>query len=181
MNSTKTPQKSADLPPFGPRNADPITNAAGAHPIETGIGAAVGGVASGMAVGMVAGPVGAAIGAVVGAVAGGYAGKGVGELIDPTTEDNWLRDEFPKRPYVRQGQTFEEYTPVYQFGGRSEANHTGRSFDEVEVDVKKEYELSGHNKTMPWGTAKPAVSDAYNRSCQLRKDRGCKTQSQPAI
>ena len=66
--------------------ADPITDAPGAHPIETGIGAAVGGAASGMAVGAVAGPVATAIGAAVGAVAGGYAGKGIGELIDPTTK-----------------------------------------------------------------------------------------------
>ena len=44
-------EKKVDMPPRGDRNADPITNAPGFHPIETGIGAAVGGAASGMAVG----------------------------------------------------------------------------------------------------------------------------------
>ena len=75
-------EKKADLPPKGRRNPDPITNAPGAHPIETGIGAAVAGAASGLAVGAVAGPVAAVVGAAAGAVAGGYAGKGVGEIID---------------------------------------------------------------------------------------------------
>ena len=35
-------EKKVDLPPKGPRNADPLTDAPGAHPIETGVGAAVG-------------------------------------------------------------------------------------------------------------------------------------------
>src|SRR3982750_2917322 len=116
----KDPEKTADLPPKGDRNPDPITDAPGAHPIETGVGAALGGAASGMAVGAVAGPVGAAIGAAVGAVAGGYAGKGVGELIDPTTEDNWLRESFPSRPYVKKGETFDSYETAYRYGGEAE-------------------------------------------------------------
>ena len=37
-----TPAKKLDLPPKGNRNPDPITNEAGAHPIETGVGAAGG-------------------------------------------------------------------------------------------------------------------------------------------
>src|SRR5271156_1779829 len=110
-------EKKVDLPPRGGRNADPITDEPGSHPIETGIGAAVAGAASGMAVGAVTGPVGAAIGAAVGAVAGGYAGKGVGEMIDPTTEDNWLHDNFHSRPYVRKGETFDTYHPAYRYGG----------------------------------------------------------------
>ena len=48
---TRDPEKTVDLPPYGPRNPDPITNAPGSHPIETGIGAAIGGAASGLAVG----------------------------------------------------------------------------------------------------------------------------------
>src|SRR5215216_2890454 len=91
-------KKKVDLPPKGPRNADPLTDAPGAHPIETGVGAAVGGAATGLAIGALGGPVGAVIGGVVGgAVAGGLAGKGVGELIDPTTEDTWLREYFGTR------------------------------------------------------------------------------------
>src|SRR5580692_11156389 len=84
MSTKINPEKKVDLPPTGRRNADPLTNAPGAHPVETGVGAAAIGAVSGMAAGAVAGPVGAAIGAAVGAVAGGYAGKGVGEMIDPT-------------------------------------------------------------------------------------------------
>lgn len=96
-------KKKVDLPPKGKRNADPITDAAGSHPIETGIGAAVAGAVGGVAAGAVAGPVAAAVGVAVGALAGGYAGKGIGEVIDPTTEDTWLRDNF-KSPIRGKGR-----------------------------------------------------------------------------
>src|SRR5581483_11714781 len=56
----RDPRKTVDLPPYGPRNPDPVTDAPGSHPIETGIGAAIGGAASGLAVGtLTAGPIGA--------------------------------------------------------------------------------------------------------------------------
>src|SRR3982750_2902361 len=95
-------KKTVDLPPEGRRNPDPVTDQPGSHPIETGIGAAAGGAASGMAVG-----------ASPGAVAGGLAGKGIGEVIDPTTEDNWLRENFASRPYVKKGETYENYRDAY--------------------------------------------------------------------
>jgi hypothetical protein len=151
----------------------------GAHPSELGVldavsaavGTVLGGAVSGVTVGMVAGPVGAAAGAVVGAVAGGYAGLEATKLIDPTIEDDWLRKEFRKRPYIREGSNYEDYVPLYQMGAMAEAKNTARSFEEVEADVRKEYELSGRNEMMPWGDARPAIFDAYNRSAILRKTR----------
>ena len=69
MSTKLVPEKKVDVPPTGARNADPISGAAGSHPIETGIGAAAAGAAAGMAVGAFTGPIGAAVGAAVGAAA----------------------------------------------------------------------------------------------------------------
>src|SRR5687767_10745439 len=137
--NTKDPEKTIDLPPHGSRNPDPITDSPGSHPIETGVGAAIGGAASGMAVGAVGGPVGAVIGAIAGgAVAGGYAGKGVGELIDPTTEDNWLREYWDTRDdetrRVAVAKSHEDYRPAYQYGLGSRDRYAGRTFDAAEAD-----------------------------------------------
>jgi len=49
--ASKNPEKTVDVPPHGDRNPDPITDAPGSHPVETGVGAAVAGAASGVAVG----------------------------------------------------------------------------------------------------------------------------------
>lgn len=172
MTPSQDPEKAVDVPPYGSRNPDPITDAPGSHPVETGIGAALGGAASGLAVGAVAGPIGAAIGAAVGAVAGGYAGKGVGELIDPTTEDNWLRETFGQKPYVRQGDTFDTYAPAYRYGGAAESRHAGRRYDEVEPDLRAGYEREHAAAGVAWDHARHAVRDAYERTGVLRTQRG---------
>jgi hypothetical protein len=170
MSTTGKPEKKVDLPPKGKRNADPITDAPGAHPIETGIGAAVGGAASGMAVGAVAGPVATAIGAAVGAVAGGYAGKGIGELIDPTTEDTWLRDNFKSRPYAEEGDNFEDYHPAFRYGALAESKYGDAGIDLMDKQLQSEWEATREHK-MPWKKAKWAVKDAYDRTVQIRRER----------
>lgn len=171
MANKKDPEKSVDVPPTGRRNPDPITDQPGSHPIETGIGAAVAGVASGAAVGTVAGPVGTAIGAAVGAVAGGLAGKGIGELIDPTTEDNWLRDNFSSRSYGKSGRTYDDYVPAYRYGAEAESRYSDRSYDDFESELEQGWGSHQQRTGMSWSDARPAIRDSYERTCQLRKQR----------
>ncbi|AMV39519.1 YsnF/AvaK domain-containing protein [Planctomyces sp. SH-PL62] len=161
MTTRKDPEKSIDVPPTGSRNPDPITDAPGSHPVETGIGAAIGGIASGAAIGSVAGPIGTAVGAALGAVAGGLAGKGMGELIDPTTEDNWLRESFPSRPYAK-GQTYEAYEPAYKYAGECETKHAGKAYSEVESDLQKGWDKTKHATQLSWDKAKGAVKDVFD-------------------
>jgi hypothetical protein len=165
------PEKKVDLPPTGRRNADPITNAPGSHPIETGVGAAALGAVSGMAVGAVGGPVAAAIGAAVGAVAGGYAGKGVGEMIDPTTDDTWLRDNFESRPYVQKGDNFEKYQPAYRYGGEAESRYGTDEFDNIEDELESDWDSRTEAAEMPWHHVREAVKDSYDRTVQIRRAR----------
>ncbi|WP_337175359.1 YsnF/AvaK domain-containing protein [Paludisphaera sp.] len=161
MAMRKDPEKSVDVPPTGSRNPDPITDAPGSHPVETGIGAAVGGLASGAAIGSVAGPVGTAIGAAVGAIAGGYAGKGVGELIDPTTEDNWLRENFHSRDYAK-GSSYETYQPAYDYARSCEATCADRPYEEVESDLRAGWDKTEHAANLSWDQARPAMKDVHH-------------------
>ena len=39
------------------------------------------------------------------------------QVIDPTTEDTWLRDSFASRPYVKKG---EESLSAYERGAKGE-------------------------------------------------------------
>src|SRR5262245_31167507 len=165
----KDKEKSVDLPPKGPRNPDPLTDAAGAHPIETGVGATLGGAAAGLAVGAAGGPVGAVIGGIVGgAVAGGLVGKGVGELIDPTTEDAWLREYFGTRTERREGVTHEHYRRAYRYGLSSAERHHDRRFDDVEPDLRTGWDTARGTSTMSWDDARPAVRHAFIRRTELR-------------
>ena len=167
----KHPEKAVDLPPTGDRNPDPITDQPGSHPIETGVGAAVGGAASGAAIGLaVSGPLapaGVVAGAIAGAVAGGLAGKGVGELIDPTTRDNWLRDfcgSDEGRKHLRDGETADTYRPAYHYGVDAGTRHRGRAFEEVEGELQSEWESTRGGDGLPWDRSRPAVRHAFGRA-----------------
>lgn len=173
QDNEKDPEKSVDLPPYGSRNPDPMTDSPGSHPIETGIGAVLGGAASGFAVGLAstgpAAPVGAVVGAIAGgALAGGLAGKGLGELIDPTTEDNWIRDLVrgkPDRTEAWESETRE----AYRFGWRSEGKFANLTFAQAESALEAEWR--GQHPTRSWDENRTHVRDGYEKGRELNGTR----------
>jgi hypothetical protein len=144
-------------------NRDPLSGAPGAHPIGTGVGAALGGTAAGAVAGSVVGPVGAVIGAVVGAVAGGLAGKGVAESIDPTVEDAHWRDSFSSRPYAGANATYDDYGPAYRYGVKSFGEYPGRSFEDAEPQLARDWATARGASGLDWDHAKKATRDAWRR------------------
>ena len=106
----------------------------------------------------------------MGAVVGGYAGKGLGEMIDPTTEDNWLRDQFESRPYVKKGETFETYLRAYRYGAEAEAKYGDAGINLMDEQLGRDWAAS-KDSGMPWTKAKAAVQDAYDRTVQIRRAR----------
>jgi len=149
--------------PKADANRDPITGAPGSHPVGTGVGAALGGAAAGAATGTVAGPVGTAIGAAVGAVIGGLAGKGVAELIDPTREDAYWRENYKQRPYVNRGSTFDDYGPAYGYGVNAYSKYPDRSFEELEPELSHDWNAARGKSRLRWDEAKYATRDAWDR------------------
>lgn len=131
-------------------NRDPISGEPGAHPVGTGVGAALGGAAAGAAAGTVVGPVGTVVGAAVGAIVGGLAGKGVAEAIDPTREMGYWRDNYKTRPYADASTDFNEYEPAYAFGLASHSKYPGRSFDDVDADLSRDWNASRGKSTLAW-------------------------------
>src|SRR5206468_4256054 len=164
------PGKTVDVPPEGSRNPDPITDQPGSHPVETGIGAAIGGAASGMAVGAVAGPVGAAIGAAAGAAAGGLAGKGVGELIDPTTEDNWIREALRGESDNPTEEEMAAARRAFRYGLAAQSRFPGREFRDVEDDLHAGWEASG--EATPWRKVWKSARAGFGRTPELLDPTG---------
>jgi hypothetical protein len=152
-----------NTPDKGSANRDPITGAPGAHPVGTGIGAAAGGMAAGAAAGSVAGPIGTAAGAAVGAIVGGLAGKGIAEKIDPTIEEAYWRENYVSRPYVTKGSTFDDYGPAYMYGVDNYSRYQGRSFDEVENELGRDWQRGKGKSRLAWDDAKFAAKDSWQR------------------
>lgn len=142
---------------------DPITGAAGSHPVGTGVGAVLGGAAAGAAAATAVGPVGTVIGAVVGAVVGGLAGKSMAESADPTCEDAFWRENFSFRPYIESGSSYIDYGPAYGYGVRSFGKHQGRSFDDAEADLARDWPAARGVSSLGWDRARSAARDAWDR------------------
>lgn len=134
---------------------------------KAGVGAAVGGVAGGVAGGAAAGaaaggmtgPVGAVVGAAVGAAVGALAGR----KVDPAVEDAYWKDNYSSRPYVTAGSTYDEYAPAYRYGTDAYSKYPGRSFDEVEPDLSRDWATARGNSSLEWERAKHATRDAWQR------------------
>jgi hypothetical protein len=152
-------------------NVDPPSGAAGSHPVGTGIGAA--GAATGAALGSASGPFGTAVGGGGGAMAGGLAGQGLAQAVNPTVEDDYWRRNYASRPYVTPGATYDTYRLAYRFGWESCRRHRGRPFDEVEGELRHQWERT--DREMTWESARGATRDAWQRVRDLLRpvdDRG---------
>jgi hypothetical protein len=100
-------------------------------------------------------------------------GKGIGEMIDPTTEDNWLSRNFNSRPYVREGDTFETYYPAYRYGAEAESKFGKDDFDTIEEKLETGWNETGDAEVMPWNHVRGAVRDSYQRTAEIRRARQC--------
>jgi hypothetical protein len=148
---------------------DPLTGAPGAHPVGVGAGAASAG-AAGAAVGaLIGGPAGAALGAAVGAVAGGLAGKGAAEAVNPTVEDDYWRKNYSSLPYASSG-SYDEFRPAFEYGWESYSRYRGRQFDDVEPDLRREWEKGRKNAGLGWDEARRAARDAWDRVERARPE-----------
>ncbi len=148
-------------------NRDPLTGAAGAHPVGAGVGAAVG-TAAGAAVGAMGGPAlsaaGAAVGgAIAGGLAGGLAGKAAAERIDPTVEDGYWSKAYSTSQYASKGTDYETYRPAYRYGWESYAKYQGRTFEDVEPELSRNWEKARGKSSLTWEKAKAATRDAWHR------------------
>lgn len=157
-------------------NRDPISGAPGAHPVGTGVGAA-GGAAGGAAIGAaVGGPIGAVVGAAVGGIAGGLAGKGAAEVVNPTAEEAYWRENYTASPVYESGKDYDYYKPAYQTGymGYGTYGASGKRFEDVEPELRRDYETKyqgGSAGGMAWERAKPASRQAWDRVHQQVSNR----------
>lgn len=118
-----------------PSIRDPITGAPGAHPVRTGAGAVV----------------------------GGLAGKAAAEGIDPTVESAYWRENYATRTYVDKDASFEDYSPAYEYGVDSAAEFEEQNFEDVELDLSKNWDSARGASSLTWERARHATRDAWNR------------------
>jgi hypothetical protein len=76
----------------------------------------------------------------------------------------YWRNQYEKEPYYNQKHTFGDYEPAYRLGSEGRQRYAGQRFDEVEGDLRGEYETTRGSSKLGWEEARDATRAAWDRS-----------------
>ncbi len=81
-----------------------------------------------------------------------------------TQEDKWWEQNFSSRPYASSHQ-YEDLRPAYRYGFESGQHHLGRTWNDVESDLRTGWDKFEHRSAggAAWENVKDAVRDAWHR------------------
>ncbi len=81
--------------------------------------------------------------------------------------DNQWRELYSSRSYVQKDGQYEDYQLAYQIGHEGCDRYTGKSFDEAETELQRDYEAISAQKggdSLNWDKVKEAVRDAWDQA-----------------
>jgi hypothetical protein len=84
--------------------------------------------------------------------------------VDWTTESGYWRDTYKTRPYFGAGRDYEYYEPAYRYGFESANQYRGRSWDDVQADLERGWEIYKLRGKLAWAEIKDAVRDSWDRA-----------------
>ena len=73
----------------------------------------------------------------------GATSTGTGQF-NPELEDRYWRANFASRPYVQADRGYDFYRPAYQHGWESRLRYEGKTWNQVESDVRHDWERHHH-------------------------------------
>jgi hypothetical protein len=82
---------------------------------------------------------------------------------DWNRDRGWWMANYANRPYVSADRLFEDYEPGYQFGYESANKYRGRKWNDIEPNLRTDwetYEGRGHHT---WEHMKDAAHDAWDK------------------
>jgi hypothetical protein len=85
--------------------------------------------------------------------------------VDWAAHDEYWRDNYGERPYIKADRAYEYYQPAYKYGHESAFFYGGRSWDgEVEDDLARGWEQARGDSNCSWDEVRDAVRDSYERA-----------------
>ena len=90
-----------------------------------------------------------------------------GALSQTEQQASYWRDQYRNEPYVTKGQKYEEYAPAYRTGYEGRSQYAGQRFDDVETNLRRDYENNRSNSPLGWDQAKQACRAAWDRADQF--------------
>jgi hypothetical protein len=93
------------------------------------------------------------------------AGRASGGAFNPSVHDIYWREAYSREPYYRSEYTYDDYAPAYRTGYEAAGRHLGqnRRFEDMESELRADYERAKGKSRLGWENAKNAVRAAWHR------------------
>lgn len=88
-----------------------------------------------------------------------------GGAFNPSVQDIYWREAFKHEPYFRTDYTYDDYAPAYRTGYEAAGRYIGQNkrFDDLEPELRANYERIKGTSRLAWDNAKDAVRAAWHR------------------
>ena len=80
---------------------------------------------------------------------------------DYSEHENYWREKHSAQPYASEDYGYEHYAPAYRTGTEGFTKYSGRSYDDAEDDLARDYEVNVGEGGLPWDHARHAVRAAW--------------------
>ena len=83
--------------------------------------------------------------------------------VDPTVEEAYWRAQYMREPYFERGYSFEDYYPAYRTGWEGRIRYHGRTFEDAERELARDYQRNRGNSLLDWRRNRHAARAAWER------------------
>jgi hypothetical protein len=83
--------------------------------------------------------------------------------IDPSKEDAYWQNQFDKEHHYAPGASYDDFRSAYKTGYEGHDRYRGRPYEEVENDLKSNWEQAKGASSIAWDQARHAVKAAWHR------------------
>ncbi|WP_312183595.1 YsnF/AvaK domain-containing protein [Massilia timonae] len=86
------------------------------------------------------------------------------ERLDGATadDDSYYRSHFQNN-YAAGGDAYDDYSPAYAYGSQMRGQYAGRQWDDVETDLRSDWETRNSGSVSTWEKMKAAVRHGWDR------------------
>ncbi len=85
------------------------------------------------------------------------------QRVDAAVEEAYWRTHFSGEKYGEREAAYATYQPAFRAGFVGRNRYPGKTFEEVEKDLQRDYDRLKGSAALPWARARFAVLDAWNR------------------
>jgi len=106
------------------------------------------------------------------------AGRERNTIGQTESQTAYWQNQYQTEPYYRQGSSFSDYEPAYRTGIEGRNQFSGQRFEDVEGELRNNYEHNRGTSTLGWTQgASQACRAAWDRSDRMQdQDRDRQTQ-----